>query len=54
MRSVQYVDPRAQIVRVFAPRKTPKTVRMGQTLDGGSVLEGFTLALKELFRDPVG
>jgi len=36
---------------VFAPRRPVRTLRMGQSLDGGSVLEGFTLPLKDLFAE---
>ncbi len=50
---VWYVDPRAQTVKVYAPRKPARTLRMGQSLDGGAVLEGFTLPLKDLFAPPL-
>ncbi len=36
-------------VDVYAPRQPPRTVGIDDTLDGGDVLPGFTLAARELF-----
>ncbi len=52
VRLVWYVDPQAQTVKVYAPRKPTRTLRVGQSLDGGAVLEGFSLALKDMFARP--
>jgi Uma2 family endonuclease len=47
------IDPIAQEVAVFDPAstKTSSTIyRIGDVLDGGTVLPGFTLELARLFR----
>jgi Uma2 family endonuclease len=41
--------PRLQQVDVFAPGQTMRTVDIDGVLDGGEVLPGFTLPMKELF-----
>ena len=51
---VWYVDPAARAVTVFTAADQPVLLREGQTLDGGSVLPGFTLALRDLFAEPSG
>lgn len=43
------IDPAAQTVDVYAPGKPPRTFGINDTLDGGGVLPGFTLAVKKLF-----
>jgi Uma2 family endonuclease len=53
VRLVWYVDPQAHTVKVHAPRKRARTLRLGQRLDGGAVLEGFSVTLKELFAPPL-
>jgi Uma2 family endonuclease len=49
---VWYVDPRTETVQVFSGRKTGKTLRQGQSLDGNAVLPGFKLPLRKLFAEP--
>ena len=46
------IDPDARTVTVYTDPTTPKVLTMADTLDGGSVLPGFTLSLAELFNDP--
>jgi Uma2 family endonuclease len=46
---VWYVDPFKQIVIVYAQNAEPRTLAIGDTLDGGDVLPGFALPLTELF-----
>jgi len=36
-------------VDVYAPGQPPKTYKMGDVLDGGDVLPGFSLAVADLF-----
>jgi Uma2 family endonuclease len=48
-RLVWYVDPAARSVAVYAGPSTFTVVGEGSALDGGTVLPGFTLSLKELF-----
>jgi Uma2 family endonuclease len=48
-RLVWYVDPSARIVRVFASPARSKLVGEDGTLDGGDVLPGFRLAVKDWF-----
>lgn len=48
-RLVWVVDPPQRTVTVHAPGLTPRTLRVGDTLDGGDVLPGFALPLAELF-----
>lgn len=52
VRLVWYVDPKAKTVRVFAAPDVVTTLGESQTLDGGDVLPGFELSLKELFTLP--
>ncbi len=51
VRVVWMVDPRKQIVRVHTSVEQSVLLKVGQSLDGGDVLPGFTLALKELFEE---
>jgi Uma2 family endonuclease len=46
---VWYVDPPSRTVRVFASPGESVLLDEGQTLDGGQVLPGFALPLRELF-----
>lgn len=46
---VWLVDPEAQTIVVYAPNKDPKTLTIEDTLDGGDVLEGFSIPVKKLF-----
>jgi Uma2 family endonuclease len=43
------IDPDEQLVTVFVPHQTPQKLTMNDTLDGGGVLPGFTLAVKDIF-----
>lgn len=43
------IDPEAQTVDVYAPGQPPRAFGINDTLDGGSLLPGFTLAVKKLF-----
>jgi len=40
---------RAHLASVYAPGQPPRTFGINDTLDGGNVLPGFTLAVKKLF-----
>lgn len=44
------LDPDKQTVDVYAPGKKKRTFGIDDTLDGGDVLPGFTLAVRALFR----
>jgi Uma2 family endonuclease len=46
---VWVVDPDQKLVEVYTPGKPAKPVDMDGTLDGGDVLPGFTLAVKDIF-----
>jgi Uma2 family endonuclease len=41
--------PKSQSIDVYAPGEPPRTLGINDTLDGGDVLPGFTLAIKKLF-----
>jgi Uma2 family endonuclease len=43
------LDPEAESIDVYEPGKPPRTFGINDTLDGGTVLPGFTLAVKKLF-----
>lgn len=43
--------PEDKSVDVYAPGQPPKTLGMNDTLDGGDVLPGFILAVKDIFTD---
>ena len=42
------IRPRQRTVTVYEPNKPPRTLRENDTLDGGSVLPGFTLPVREI------
>jgi Uma2 family endonuclease len=48
---VWVVNPDAQRVTVHRPDAPPKTHGINDTLDGGNVLPGFTLAVKDIFAE---
>jgi Uma2 family endonuclease len=43
------VYPERQSIDVYAPDKPVRTLGIGETLDGGDVLPGFTLPVRDLF-----
>jgi Uma2 family endonuclease len=47
--TVWLVDPDAKTVEVYAPDAAPRTLGVAHTLDGGDMLPGFTLPVKEIF-----
>lgn len=49
VRLVWFVDPRTRTARVYTSPKSVIQLGEDQTLDGGEVLPGFTLPLRELF-----
>jgi Uma2 family endonuclease len=46
---VWLVLPETKTVEVYKPGQPMKVYRIGDTLDGGDVLPGFTLAVKDIF-----
>jgi Uma2 family endonuclease len=48
---VWMVDPNTRAIQVFTSPENPTTLRESDVLDGGTVLVGFTLAIKELFAE---
>jgi len=48
---VWVVNPDAQRVTVHRPDAPPKTYGINETLDGGTVLPGFTLSVRDIFED---
>jgi Uma2 family endonuclease len=46
---VWVVDPGLQQIEVYVPGQAPRVLGINDTLDGGEVLPGFTLALREIF-----
>ena len=48
-RLVWVVRPRTRTVDVHRPRRSAETLRDGDVLDGGSVLEGFAVPVRDLF-----
>ena len=48
---VWYVDPKKRTVRVYTDPDNAATLTEDRTLDGGDVLPGFTLRLRELFAE---
>lgn len=48
---VWFVDPRTRTVQVYSSPRKSRLVRENQTLDGGKVLPGFSLPLRELFAE---
>ena len=51
VRLLWIVDPLARTITVYTDPATSVILRVGQTLDGGNVLPGFTLALADLFAE---
>lgn len=49
---VWYVDPRAKTVRVFTSPDAGTLLTETQTLDGGAVLLGFSIPVREFFVEP--
>ncbi len=47
--AVWLVDPTRQTVEIYAPDAAPRTLTADDMLDGGSILPGFTLAVKDIF-----
>lgn len=47
--SVWVVDPERKMVEVYTPGQPGQTVRHDGVLDGGAVLPGFKLAVKDIF-----
>ncbi len=48
---VWVVNPDAQRVTVHRPDAAPRTYGIEETLDGGSVLPGFTLSVRDIFAE---
>ena len=46
---VWIVNPETETVTVLAPSQPPQDLHMGETLDGGTTLPGFSLPLSEVF-----
>jgi Uma2 family endonuclease len=42
-------DPNKKQIEVYSPKHPPKTLGIDGVLDGGDVLPGFTLAVREIF-----
>lgn len=51
-RLVWYVDPPARTVTVYTSPQPAAVLHESDTLDGGAVLPGFALPLRELFAEP--
>ena len=49
LRLVWVIDPPTQTVVVLAPGQEPRTVTLGDTLDGGDVLPGFSVPVDDIF-----
>jgi Uma2 family endonuclease len=49
VRLVWYIEAKARVVRVYKSPKRCKLLSKGQSLDGGKVLPGFALPIRELF-----
>ncbi len=47
--TVWVVDADKRQIEVYAPNQPPKTLRIGDILDGGDVLPGFQPAVKDIF-----
>jgi Uma2 family endonuclease len=52
VRLVWFVHPRPRTVQVFTAADRSVTLQEHETLDGGEVLPGFRLSLRELFTEP--
>lgn len=51
VRQVWVFDPEAETARVYAPGMDPRLLRADDLLDGGDVLPGFTLSIRDLYAD---
>ena len=51
VRLVWVVDPASETVLVLAPGQEPRAMSVGETLDGGDVLPGFSMAVADLFAE---
>jgi Uma2 family endonuclease len=51
VRLVWYVDPKRRTVRVYTGRDRSVILREDQALDGGEVLPGFSLSIREWFAE---
>ncbi|MGD9890952.1 MAG: Uma2 family endonuclease [Dehalococcoidia bacterium] len=49
VRLVWIINPRTQTISVLAPGREPLTLAVGDTLDGGAVLPGFSVAIADIF-----
>ncbi len=49
--TVWVFDPDKKHVEVYSPHHSPRVVGLDEMLDGGDVLPGFTLAVREIFPD---
>jgi Uma2 family endonuclease len=47
--TVWIIDPDKKRVEVYAPDKSPRTLSVSDVLDGGDVLPGFSLTVKDIF-----
>jgi Uma2 family endonuclease len=53
VRLVWYIDPRAEIARIYRGSLDAEIITIDQSIDGGDILPGFTLPLRELLKNPV-
>jgi Uma2 family endonuclease len=51
VRVVWYVDPKRRTVRVYTGRDRSVLLHEDQSLDGGDVLPGFSLSIREWFAE---
>jgi Uma2 family endonuclease len=51
VRLVWYVDPKSRTVRVYTSPDDSVVMSEGQQLDGGNVLPGFTLLIRDWFTE---
>jgi len=49
VRFVWVVDPDEETIRVYRPGEDARTLRPGDSLDGGDVLPGFSVSVAEIF-----
>jgi Uma2 family endonuclease len=47
--TVWVFDPNKKHVEVYSPHHSPRVIGLDETLDGGDVLPGFTLPVREIF-----
>lgn len=47
--TVWVVDPIKQMVECYVPNASPRTLTVDDTLDGGDVLPGFEIAVRDIF-----